>query len=414
MAAADLSTGPREVSICHPDAINDVHGPRNKIRKGEFYDQIHPAHNLQFTRDSNQHKHRRRYWDKAFQTSALQQYSPRISKHYRRFLSIFSHNATSNVSVDASKLLLDLFFDVVSDLTFGESFDTLTTGKRNPIIEEFLQNQKILGFVILNMWVFHLIRSIPMVATRILYMTQWYASAVLKRKEKKNISPDLYTHLSQSDSFEVNSVHEAQLAVIAGADTNAITVSNVFFLLCRHPEYQHILFEEISGLPSHEDIIEDSHLLNKPIILGIINETLRLYPPVPGGLQRVTPPEGAIIAGRYIPGDTIVSTPTYALHRDPRAFIRPNEFVPERWTSQPDLVVRRDAFVPFSYGTYNCAGKPLAMMQLRMVIAMVVRKFELSFAPGKKRECERFIEDQADCFTLHLHPLPLLLKERTH
>lgn len=59
---------PREISICHPDAVKDIHGPRSRIRKGEFYEQIYPAHSLQFTRDSNHHKHQRQYWDKAFQT----------------------------------------------------------------------------------------------------------------------------------------------------------------------------------------------------------------------------------------------------------------------------------------------------------------------------------------------------------
>lgn len=48
---------------------------------------------------------------------------------------------------------------------------------------------------------------------------------------------------------------------------------------------------------------------------GCINEALRLFPPVPSGLQRMTPPEGVKIAGRYIPGDTLVSTPTYTIHR---------------------------------------------------------------------------------------------------
>ena len=131
----------------------------------------------------------------------------------------------------------------------------------------------------------------------------------------KDISPDLYTYLSQSDTFEINGIHEAQLAVVAGADTNAITVSNACYLLCRHPEYQKKLYEELSDLPAHGDIIDDRHLTSKPCLLSIINETLRLYPPVPGGLQRLTPPEGTTIAGRYIPGNMIVSTPTYALHR---------------------------------------------------------------------------------------------------
>lgn len=52
------------------------------------------------------------------------------------------------------------------------------------------------------------------------------------------------------------------------------------------------------------------------------------------------------------------------------------------------------------------------MMQLRMVVAMVIKKFELSFVSDLQKDYERYIQDQADCFTLHLHPLPLLLKVR--
>lgn len=110
-------------------------------------------------------------------------------------------------------------------------------------------------------------------------------------------------------------MHDAKLAVIAGADTNAITVSNACYLLCRHPEYQAQLYEELRRLPATAAIIDDRFLASKPCLLSIINETLRLHPPVPGGLQRLTPPEGSTIAGRYIPGNTVVTTPTYALHR---------------------------------------------------------------------------------------------------
>lgn len=135
----------------------------------------------------------------------------------------------------------------------------------------------------------------------------------------RDISPDFYTYLSQSDTFEADGIHEAQLAIIAGADTNAITVSNICYLLCRFPKYQQKLLEELSDLPTFEDVVDDSHLRGKHVLSSIIKETLRLYPPVPGGLQRITPPEGATIAGRYIPGNMIVSTPTYALHRGTNA-----------------------------------------------------------------------------------------------
>lgn len=106
------------------------------------------------------------------------------------------------------------------------------------------------------------------------------------------------------------------MAIIAGADTNAITISNVCYLLCNEPEYQVKLYQELKDLPaSPEGLIDDELLVGKTYLLGIINEALRLYPPVPTGLQRLTPPEGATIAGHFVPGGMVVTTPTYSLHR---------------------------------------------------------------------------------------------------
>jgi cytochrome P450 len=93
--------------------------------------------------------------------------------------------------------------------------------------------------------------------------------------------------------------------------------------------------------------------------------------------------------------------------------VHPDDFLPERWFSRPDLILRKDAFMAFGFGTYSCAGKPLALLQLRMVLAMIVKRFEISVPPGKEEEFQRFADDQSDCFTIHLNALPLLLKERT-
>jgi hypothetical protein len=109
-------------------------------------------------------------------------------KHYIILVNILSSHASSHESVDVSKYLMDLFFDVISDLTLGESFNALTAGMRNPVIGEFLQYQQSVGFILLNMWMFHLLRSIPTVASRLLYMMQWYGSAISQRKEVRERS----------------------------------------------------------------------------------------------------------------------------------------------------------------------------------------------------------------------------------
>jgi hypothetical protein len=52
------------------------------------------------------------------------------------------------------------------------------------------------------------------------------------------------------------------------------------------------------------------------------------------------------------------------------------------------------------------------MLQLRMVVAMVFGRLKAMFAPGQESLCQYFIDHQADCFTLHLEPLPLIFEER--
>jgi cytochrome P450 len=134
-------------------------------------------------------------------------------------------------------------------------------------------------------------------------------------KQMKPTSPDVYSYVSQSEHFAVDAAREAELAIIAGADTNAITISNACQLLCRYPAYQSTLHDELKDLPARNGIVDDKHLVGPALLMSSINETLRLFPPVPSGLQRVTPPEGANVVGRFIPGNMIISTPTYAIQR---------------------------------------------------------------------------------------------------
>lgn len=98
---------------------------------------------------------------------------------------------------------------------------------------------------------------------------------------------------------------------------------------------------------------------------------MRLYPAIPSGLQRVTPPEGLQIGDIHVPGDTIITVPTYTLNRgkfrahlrpgrvgltslghalDPRFYVHPDDFIPERWTTRPELTKDPSLFVPFSIG----------------------------------------------------------------
>ena len=91
---------------------------------------------------------------------------------------------------------------------------------------------------------------------------------------------------------------------------------------------------------------------------------------------------------RVIPEQTQVFLHTYSIHRDARYFHTPEVFLPERWFSKgaPEGEHDATAFVPFSHGPTICAGKNLALMEMRMLLCWLLRRFRFSKAPGVNYE----------------------------
>ena len=115
---------------------------------------------------------------------------------------------------------------------------------------------------------------------------------------------------------------------------------------------------------------------------------------------------------RVIPEETQVALHTYSIQRDPRNFHSPDTFLPERWftTGAPDGEHNTAAFFPFSYGPANCAGKNLALLEMRMLLCWVIRRFQFFKAPGVNyEEWEGRI---LDWFVVHQDPLLMSISPR--
>ena len=135
--------------------------------------------------------------------------------------------------------------------------------------------------------------------------------------------PDIFSHLVDDDVRKTKDpvigknmlIRDSQLVVVAGSDTTSATLTNTFYRLAKHPDKLRLLQKEIDPLFTSEADFSYKLVNDLPVLEGIINEVLRLHPPVPSGVQRMTPKEGVTIAGTYIPGNTNVTIPTYTLHR---------------------------------------------------------------------------------------------------
>lgn len=225
-----------------------------------------------------------------------------------------------------------------------------------------------------------------------------------------HIAPDPTRRQSQR-SLENDSI----MLIMAGSDTTASAITNaLFYLTCDRPRFLK-LRALVDALPdSSARSLASVHYLDH-----IINETLRLKPPACEGLVRETPAAGITIpsfpgctdsADVFVPGGTIVSVPTWQLHRDHRFWGEDADaFRPERFEGV-NVTAEAVPFVPFTKGAYACPGKAVGYVEMRAVIAGVVGAFDVEFAEGQGERA--FDEGCLDTFTLTNPELMVVLKRR--
>ncbi|RAL01237.1 cytochrome P450 [Aspergillus ibericus CBS 121593] len=146
--------------------------------------------------------------------------------------------------------------------------------------------------------------------------------------------------------------------------------------------------------------------LNLPYLRACLDEALRILPPTSATLPRRTPPERAQILGQWIPGDTSVSMPIYAAHRDPEIFPDPEEYRPERWLDDEARKRMEPYFIPFSTGARGCLGRNISYLEQTVVLASVVHRYEFAL-PSPEWSIYRY-----EAFNLILGEMPIKIWRR--
>ena len=107
----------------------------------------------------------------------------------------------------------------------------------------------------------------------------------------------------------------------------------------------------------------------------VIKECLRLYPPVPFIARKIT--KQFTVKGLVLPEGCTCMVPVYLLHRDPVTFPNPEHFLPERFEGDSLNRANPYAYVPFSAGARNCIGQKFAMLEMKIVLSSIIRKYKL-------------------------------------
>jgi cytochrome P450 len=174
---------------------------------------------------------------------------------------------------------------------------------------------------------------------------------------------------------------EMMTLFLAGHETTATALTWTWYLLSRHPEVEERLLGELHQV-LRERAPTAADLPNLPYTEMVVREAIRLYPPAPGVARE--PIEDVTIGGYDVPKGSLVTVNTYALQRDPRFFVAPEQFDPERFAGGWEERIPRYAYLPFGAGPRVCIGNGFAIMEARLVLATLAQRCRLSLEPGQE------------------------------
>jgi cytochrome P450 len=170
---------------------------------------------------------------------------------------------------------------------------------------------------------------------------------------------------------------EVMTLLIAGHETTANALSWLWFLLDRHPDEQERLRAElVTATGGRPPTVED--LPQLPRLKAVIQETLRLYPPVWMFDRRALGPD-KLGDTKVAKGDLVIFCP-YAIHRLPELWSDPEAFRPERFEAGREEQKNKFAYLPFSAGPRICIGNSFAMIESQIIVGTLLARLRARLA----------------------------------
>ncbi|KAI0641322.1 high nitrogen upregulated cytochrome P450 monooxygenase 2 [Trametes meyenii] len=422
-----VRTGPNELSIRDVSVVHAMLGPAGLSHGPMFVGKVlrrSPKDMLLVgIMDTAEHLERRKPWARAFSGAALKEYEPLVAARASQLVQALEHQQGE---IDMGKW--------VNFFSFGGGSELLRDGDTNNfwrLLDNGLPPGTFLSHV---PWLAPYLARVPFISADIKKVIAYCNDLTTKRIARGSEKKDLFHYLSNEDQPGgetppvMRLIDDGVVAIVAGADTTSSALTSIFFSLVTHSDAYRRLEEEIDRFyPPGHDPCDTRYHREMHYLTAVINEAMRIYPPVPSGSQRQVPhsANGVYLGSIYLPPGTIALLHTYSIHRDPRNFFpSPEAFWPERWllasgrlsfgeagpADKATFIHNEAAFLPFSYGPMNCVGKNLAMLEMRVIVCAVMQKFKLRLRDGW--DVQTYQQGFKDFFVTTRPPVPVQLAPR--
>ncbi|KLJ09232.1 hypothetical protein EMPG_15340 [Blastomyces silverae] len=384
-----VQLGPNELSFSTAESIDTIYGTGTRFRKAPMYMTMGRPGVLHLS-DPAVHRERRRLLNHAFAKQHIDEMEPVFQNSVRKLVARMER--AGGKALDMRHWFKMYTLDNAGEAFLGASFGGLDSDEMPRYVKDFdlfLITWAIKSTFPILAW---FVQRIPHPKIKFAFGAEEriYQYGIdrfneyIQKYGRVSKRRDLLTKMIGRKGNDPDALADSDIAVeisnlgFAATDTTGTALLYLFWELARNPDLAERLRSELADLPVVDGVIQHHSVSNLPFLDALISEGLRAYPPIPAGLLREAPIGGCTINGIYVPGGTVASTHAWTTHRNPEHFPDPEKFDPSRWLGDNVTDGMKKFWMPFSKGPRNCMGRTMGLFEMRILIATLVRRFNIS------------------------------------
>jgi cytochrome P450 len=373
-------TGPNEVLLVNdPEGVRHVlqHNHQNYV-KGPSYALLEAVVGKGLlTSEGSRWLRHRKLVQPAFHRQQLERFGEVVRSHTRALAASWSERAGQELDLSAE--MMRLTFQIVGEALFSEEVGEQSEAVSQALSHALSQFDTFIGLALLLPpgW---LPRRLPLLGRRSWDRLDAMVMGIIERRRRSGVvRDDLLGMLMAARDEEGGLLDDEQLKdevmtlILAGHETTANALSWTVALLGQHPDVTARLQAELETQPS-----------GGPYTERVIAESMRLYPPAWIVVRRALGPD--TVGGYPVAAGTSIQISPWTLHRHPHYWPDPLRFDPDRFTPERSQGRSSWVYLPFGGGPRVCVGKAFALTEAKLVLATLLRDFELPLVPGHPLE----------------------------
>jgi len=369
-----VSRGNNTILINDPDAVKGILVKNHEnYKKGPGFERVKMLlGNGIIVSDGAFWRRQRRMIQPAFSRQCINGLADKMQKANQQWLLRLQEKADKNELLDVSSETSELSLEIILRCLFSDDMDKLIEQEgKNPfeILTYDLARdiQFVLKFRALKSLVQQLMDERRQSATRYHDFLEAFMDAIDKESGEGMTDKEI--------------IDEVMTMIIAGHETGATTLNWAWYSLSQNPAEEKKLQDEVDKEVAG-DIPTFAEVGNMPFSRQVIEEALRLYPPV--WLYSRTAIADDNVCGYDIPAGTNIFFSPYYLHRHPDFWDEPDAFKPDRFAPTEVKKRHKFAFIPFSAGPRRCIGDYFSIVEMQIHLGTMAQKFKLEYVPSDK------------------------------